>query len=115
MKFAKLLLPAILVGLLMNAAVMAKDGDEADKPKAAAIQGTIAKIDGQSVTITRQKDGGASEDVTLTVDAKTKIMVDGQPGELSKLKAGDKVRGAYNDSKVAIYIATGAAKGGDKK
>jgi Cu/Ag efflux protein CusF len=50
-------------------------------------EGTIAKIEGEKVTVKTDK-----EDHQLTVLPSTKIMVDGKPAKSSDLKVGQKVK-----------------------
>ena len=50
-------------------------------------EGTIAKIDGASVTVKT-----ATESHTLTVDDKTKVTLNGSAAKLADLKVGQKVK-----------------------
>lgn len=105
MKFVSRFLAVALV-LGLAGVVSAKDAAPAaaDQPakekkdKAAGSKGTVIKADDKSVTI---KTGGKEpKEITYTIDASTKITLDGKDAKASDLKEG---------LKVAVTPASGTA------
>ncbi|MBI5942958.1 MAG: hypothetical protein HY864_01205 [Chloroflexi bacterium] len=81
------------------------------------LKGTISAVGAGSLTITPKK-GGA--DVTITVDASTRIKRGGKTALLTDLQVGDKVEAKYNKttmlaSKVEAKSATSGGKDSTKK
>lgn len=116
MRYARFVLPLVVFGLLASVGAWAKEGEGGGaRPKVNRIAGKITAIDGQSVTIAGQakEGGGAGPEVTVTVDANTKVVVNGEAAQLSNLKVGDQVRATYADDKVAKEITSGQAKKGE--
>lgn len=60
---------------------------------AARAAGTVGAVDGAKGTLTVALDGGGT--LTLNVDSKTQIRVDGHDGALAGVHVGDRVRAAY--------------------
>jgi len=63
--------------------------------------GTIAKIDGATVTVKT-----ATESHTLTVDDKTKITLNGSAAKLADLKVGQKVKCVGNKEGAKVTVVS---------
>jgi hypothetical protein len=59
---------------------------KADEKKAKNIRGEVVKVDGNKVTI-KVKD----KEVVVATDDKTQVTIEGNPGKVADLKAGQKV------------------------
>jgi hypothetical protein len=92
----KFLAVALVLGLagVVSAKDAAPAADQPAKEKkdkaSTGTKGTVVKADDKTVTIKTSAKNGGSE-ITFTVDAKTKITLDGKDAKASDLKEGLKV------------------------
>jgi hypothetical protein len=91
-KLAIALLVGLVVCLVGTTVAFAED---------AKCEGTIAKIEGSTVTVKT-----ATDSHTLTCNDKTKVTIDGSPAKLSDLKVGQKVKctGTKEGDKVTCTV-----------
>ena len=75
------------ISLVMAAALLCIYASRVTYAAEVKCEGTIAKIDGEKVTVK-----AATEQHILTVGPATKITVDGKPSKSSDLKVGQKVK-----------------------
>ncbi|HEV8606828.1 MAG TPA: hypothetical protein VGQ99_15895 [Tepidisphaeraceae bacterium] len=86
-----LLVLVVAIGLMgfvgpANAADPAPPPAKKEEKKAKNVRGEVVKVDGNKVTI-KVKD----KEVVVTTDDKTEVMIEGSPGKVADLKAGQKV------------------------
>ena len=62
------------------------------------LQGEIVSVDATALSLTVKETlkDGKTKDVAFTLDAKTKVTIQGKAGQLSDLKAGDPVKVSYH-------------------
>ena len=82
---------------------------KADEKKAKNIRGEVVKVDGNKVTI-KTKD----KEIVVVTDDKTQVMIEGAPGKVADLKAGQKVVVTPAEG-TATKIAVPKPKKADKK
>ena len=99
------ILLAVMMALVLS--VNVAEAAKAAKPTA----GTIAKIEGTTLTVTPRPKKGSTEtlpDITVATDDKTVVTVNGETKALTDLKVGDKVRVTLGeDGKTASAIMVG--------
>lgn len=69
------------------------DEKKADAKKAKNVRGEVVKVDGSKVTVKIKDKEAASgfKELVIATDANTQVMIEGAPGKLADLKAGQKV------------------------
>ncbi len=88
----------VVLGLLVAFGVLAYVGqayaaDPAPAPaqkeakKEKAVRGEVVKVEGNKLTI----KGKDNKEIVIATDDKTEVMIEGAPGKLADLKAGQKV------------------------
>ena len=103
---------AVMIALMLSVSIA--EAAKAAKSSAKATPGTIAKIDGATLTITPRAKKGSTDaapaDITVTTDDKTTVTINGETKAVSDLKVGDKVRVTLGeDGKTATAIQSGKA------
>ncbi len=108
----RLLVACMAVGLLASVALGAQK-ERQKAPKVQKINGEITAIDkdAKTVTIVQKKEGKVAAEKKVTVETKTKIMVDGEGCDFGKLAIGQKAQAAYDEGGIARQIVVGKAKG----
>ncbi len=107
MKTWSIVLATVMAFILTVGIADAAKAGKAAKP----LQGTISKIDGNTLTITPKAAKGSTEaaaDVTVTTDDKTTVTIKGETKTVADLTAGLKVRVTLGeDGKTATAITSG--------
>ena len=91
---------AIIAGLSLTCAVMA-----APTTKPAGLHGKVQSVEGMVITI-KSKSG----ETTITTDANTTFILDGQPATLADVKAGERLISATPTDGVATEVKLASAK-----
>lgn len=88
----------------------------AEKPKIKQVTGDVKAVDTKvkTVTVTKMVKGKA-EETTVTVDDKTKIMMDKEQKTLADVKVGDKVTVKYKEVEGKNIAKSIAIKPAEKK
>jgi len=102
--------PLVALLVLGMLGVSGADAAKADKKKDKkdANSGVIQKIDGTSLTVVLGK-GKKATTVTVSTNADTSVMLDGQKSDLSKLKVGEIVKLDATSGTVKSIDATSTA------
>jgi hypothetical protein len=91
MKLAFALLLAFGLMGFVGRAYAADPAKKADEKKAKNLRGEVVKVEGNKVTLkVKDKDAGTKE-IVIATDDKTQVMIEGNPGKVADLKAGQKV------------------------
>ena len=103
---------AVMIALMLSVSIAeaakGAKGAKAGRPT----PGTIAKIDGNTLTITPRAKKNSTEtpaDITVTADDNTEVTINGEKKTLADLKVGDKVRVTLGEDGKATLIASGKA------
>ncbi len=76
----------------------AEETKAAEKPKIKQVTGDVKAVDAKAKTVTvTKKMRDKAMDTVVTVDDKTKIMMDKEKKAIADLKAGDKVKVKYTE------------------
>ena len=81
-----LLIAIGLMGFVGRAYAADPAPGKADEKKAKNVRGEVVKVEGNKVTI-KAKD----KEIVVNTDDKTEVSIEGNPGKLADLKAGQKV------------------------
>lgn len=87
-------------------------GEKGAKPQ--GVRGEAVKVDGSNLVIKAGKKADAKE-LTIATDEKTVVTIDGQPGKLADIKAGNKIMvlpETGTAQKVVVMTGAGPVKGG---
>lgn len=88
----------------------------AEKPKVKQVTGDVKAVDIKAKTVTVTKTvKGKAEETTVTVDDKTKIMMDKEQKTLADVKVGDKVKVKYTEVEGKNIAKSIAIKPAEKK
>jgi hypothetical protein len=88
----KLVLALVVAFGMLGFVARAKAADpapapaKADEKKAKSVRGEVVKVEGNKVTV-KTKD----KEVVVVTDDKTQVTIEGAPGKVTDLKAGQKV------------------------
>lgn len=101
------LLAVVALASFSHAADKPAKGEKGAKPQ--GVRGEVVKVEGSNLVIKAGKKADAKE-VTIATDDKTVVTIDGQPGKLADIKAGNKVMVTpETGTAVKVVVMTGAA------
>ena len=99
----------VLALTLVTGTAQAAKGNKANKGEKAAkrdpnsVVGRVEKVDGNTLTL--QGHGKKAAEVTVTIDANTKILINGQDGKLTDIKPGMRVVASPNTGTATKVVA----------
>lgn len=105
MKIWTTMVAMMVMALLVGVAQAEEKKAGGEKRKMNAVAGSITAVDETSITV--QPGDAAKPAVTVALNEKTKVKVDGAEAKAGDLKVGQKVRVSLSeDGKTALAVAT---------